>query len=80
MGIAYFLIDKLDRFSSFEGRDLNSHMPSLDMHRRMLRIFEPIRRNVMGRNITAAELVAILTEMTHPENRSAKSATRSPSA
>jgi hypothetical protein len=50
MGIAYFLIRKLESFFlSFDGRDLNAYMPSLDMHRRTLRVFEPIRRNLMGR-------------------------------
>ncbi|MEJ0096208.1 MAG: YfbU family protein [Methylocella sp.] len=44
IGVASFLIDDLERFSSFKGRDLNSHFPgSLDIHRRMLAVFKPIR-------------------------------------
>jgi len=72
LGIAYFLIEKLERFSSFDGRDLNSHMPSLDMYRRMYRVFDPMRRNLIGRTLTADELIAVLNEETHPENRVAK--------
>jgi uncharacterized protein YfbU (UPF0304 family) len=72
MGIAYFLIRKLERFSSFEGRDLNAHMPSLNMHRRTLRVFEPMRRSLIGRTLAAGELIEILNEMTHPENRHSK--------
>jgi uncharacterized protein len=72
MGIAHFLIQKLERFSSFEGRNLNAHMPSLDTHRRMLGVFEPMRRNLMGRTLTAGELIEILNEITHPEHRRPK--------
>jgi uncharacterized protein len=69
MGIARFMIDKLERFSSFEGRDLNSHMPSLGMYHRMFRVFEPMRRTLMGRELGAGEIISILNEITHPENR-----------
>jgi uncharacterized protein YfbU (UPF0304 family) len=72
MGIANFLISKLERFSSFEGRDLNSHMPSLETYQRMLRVFEPMRRNLMGRELGVGEIIEILNEMTHPENRGTK--------
>ncbi|HKT25962.1 MAG TPA: YfbU family protein [Terriglobales bacterium] len=43
ISVASFLIDYLDRFQHFKGRDLNAHIPTLDMHRRMYRVFEPIR-------------------------------------
>jgi uncharacterized protein len=73
MGIARFLVEKLERFSSFEGRDLNSHWQSLDTYRRMYRVFDPMRRTLIGRTLTADELIAILNEKTHPENRVDKS-------
>lgn len=69
LGIARFLIEQLDRFSSFDGRDLNSHHPSMETYRRMLRVFDPIRRNLMGRELEVSEIIAILNEMTHPEHR-----------
>ena len=53
--IAQFLIDKLNRFTGFGGRDLNSHMPSIKEHRRMVRAFETIRPHRVGRNLLDAE-------------------------
>jgi uncharacterized protein len=69
LGIARFLIDELERFSSFKGRDLNSHMPSIETYRRMLRVFEPARRTLVGRELGAADVIELLNEMTHPERR-----------
>lgn len=69
LGIARFLIDQLERFSDLGGRDLNSHMPSIETYRRMLRVFDPMRRNLMGRELGASEIIAILREMTHPEHQ-----------
>src|ERR1700730_15629853 len=60
MGIARFLVEELDRFTKFKGRDLNAHMPTLDAHRRMLAVFEPIRRTMTGRDLNAAEIIEIL--------------------
>ena len=69
LGIARFLIEKLGRFSSFGKRDLNSHWQSIETYRRMLPVFEPIRRKLTGRSLSASEIVAILSERTHPEHR-----------
>ncbi len=60
MGIAQFLIEDLDRFQRFKDRDLNSHMPSVGLYRRMYQIFEPIRRTLIDRGLSIDELVAIL--------------------
>ncbi len=60
LGIADFLINKLDRFSRFKGRDLNSHAPSLAIHARMYKVFEPIRNDLDGRGLDVDELAAIL--------------------
>ena len=69
MGIAHFLINELERFASFKGRDLNSHWPSIETYRRMLRVFGPTRRTLTGRQLGASEIIEILTEKTHPEHR-----------
>jgi uncharacterized protein YfbU (UPF0304 family) len=69
IGVARFLIDRLDRFTSFKGRDLNSHCPSLDMHRRMLSVFEALRKNLIGRELDAIEIIQILKERIHPSRR-----------
>lgn len=69
IGIAKFLINKLDRFTDFKGRDLNSHFPSVDMHRRMFAVFGPIRQNLIGRGLTATEIIQILRARLHPSGR-----------
>jgi uncharacterized protein YfbU (UPF0304 family) len=70
MGIARFLVEKLDRFSEFEGRGFNSHAPSLDAYRRMLRVFLPMRNTLTGGRMSAKQIIAVLTEQTHPDYRS----------
>ena len=54
--VARFLIDDLERFSSFKGRSLNSHFPILHTHMRMLAVFKPIRKNLTDRSLNVAEL------------------------
>jgi uncharacterized protein len=68
-GIAQFLVQKLERFDRFERRDLNSHYPSIDTHRRMLPVFRPMRQSLMGGRLNASQIIAILKEQTHPEYR-----------
>ena len=60
VGIARFLIEKLGRFSAFEGRDLNSHSPRVAVHQRMLRVFGPMRAKLVGVDLSASQLVMIL--------------------
>ncbi|WP_052747983.1 MULTISPECIES: YfbU family protein [Brevundimonas] len=43
MGVAQFLVEKMNRFPRFLGRTFNSHHPTLDRVRRMLRAYEPLR-------------------------------------
>jgi uncharacterized protein len=69
MGVAHFLMDELDRFSGFKGRDLNAHMPTIDTYRRMLSVFEPIRGTLTGRDLNAQEIIEILKAMVHPSRR-----------
>ena len=63
LNIARFLINDLERFSRFrEGdRDLNSHFPMLDAYGQMLRVFQPIRRTLIGRGMSADELIDVLS-------------------
>jgi len=61
LNIAEFLIDKMNRFTYFKGRDLNSHMPSIKWHRRMVRAFKPMRLSLSGRNsLSAGHIIKIL--------------------
>jgi len=71
MNVASFLINELERFQDFKGRSLNAHMPTLDMHRRMLAVFEPIRKTLVSGPMSLEQLTAVLREQTHPDHREA---------
>lgn len=58
--IADFLVERMGRFSEFKGRDLNSHMPTVDDYRKMLRVFAPIRDRLDGADMNVDQLVQIL--------------------
>lgn len=62
LGIARFLIDDLERFGRFRKgrRDLNSHHPTIEGYGRMLRVFEPIRKTLVGRGLSVDELISLL--------------------
>jgi len=67
LGVAYFLMNDMDRFSSFKGRDLNSHMPMIDAYRRMLSKFETMQRDLVGIDLNASQVVELLQEARHPD-------------
>ena len=60
MSIADFLVDDMERFTRFAGRDLNSHCPVIDGYRRMLEKFLAIRPSLDGRGLSVAEAAEIL--------------------
>jgi uncharacterized protein YfbU (UPF0304 family) len=59
MGIARFMVDDLERFRRFKGRDFNSHVPTVAEYRRMLLAFEPLRKTLVGIKLNAAQILAI---------------------
>ena len=65
MGIARFLVNKMERSYRFEGRDLNAHMPTRAMYDRMLKAFEPMRR--FQGELATAQIVMLLKAMRHPD-------------
>ena len=67
MGAAHFMVNDLDRFAAFAGRDLNSHAPSIDGYQRMYDVFEPIRSALAGRQLSADEIIQILQARRFPE-------------
>ena len=61
LAVASFMINKLDQFADFKGRELNSHMPSIDGYRRMVQAFEPMKRGLGGGSLlSAAQIIALL--------------------
>jgi len=69
MSTASFLVNKLDRFEEFKGRDFNSHCPLVDAYKRMLIVFERMRHDLTHDPLSAEQLVEILKEQVYPENR-----------
>ena len=60
MGIASFLIHKMERFTNFKSHDLNSHMPKVRRYAKMYQVFEPIRAKLVGREMTVEEMIEVL--------------------
>ncbi len=60
LSIARFMIDRLGRFTHFKGRDLNSHCRILDGYRVMVEMFEPMRKTLVGRALSAPEIIELL--------------------
>jgi uncharacterized protein YfbU (UPF0304 family) len=68
IGIARCLVEQLDRFSRFKGRDLNSHAPVLATYRRMLNVFTPMKKTFsMGGELNADQLVRVLNAMRYSD-------------
>ena len=63
MSIADFLINKMNRFSRFKKRDLNSHYETSERYQNMLAAFKPIRKKLGGRLMNVQELTAVLWEV-----------------
>lgn len=60
MAIAQFLVDKMRRFTLFKGRSLNSHCSTVGRYRRMYQLFEPMRRTLVGMDLSADQLTVLL--------------------
>ena len=71
LNAALLLVERLGRFANLRKRDLNSHMPmSLDGHRRMLKVYEPMRPSLGGGHLLSADqLVVLLNDGGHPNSR-----------
>lgn len=72
MHIARLLVNKLERWENFEGRNFNSHYPSMDMHERLLGAFQPIWEKKLGGSVydlSADELITVMRERIHPSQR-----------
>ena len=68
LGIANFLVNKMERFDIFKGRSLNSHMPSIEGYKRMLSVFEPMRKNLGHVDLSPEQIIELMNARMHPEN------------
>ena len=64
LGVAHFLVDHMNRFDELKGRELNSHCPTIDAYRRMLKVYMPMKTSITP--LTAAELITILKAQLYP--------------
>ena len=60
LSIARFLIEDMERFSRFKGRDLNSHHPTHGRYARMNALFEPMRAGLIGHGLSAAQVITLM--------------------
>jgi uncharacterized protein YfbU (UPF0304 family) len=67
--LAMFLVNDLERFQEFKGRDFNSHMQLVELYNRMLEAFEPIRETLTNKPMNLENLTSILKAAIHPSRR-----------
>lgn len=60
LGIARFLIDDMERFQRFKGRDLNAHHPTEERYRRMVKLFTPMRATLVGHGLSVKQVAELL--------------------
>lgn len=67
--IARIMIEELERWSTFRGRDLNAHMPMADAYRRMLDASQSLGKGHYDYEFSVEEMAEILNAWIHPDNR-----------
>lgn len=60
LGIARFLIDDLERFQRFKGRDLNAHHPTEERYRPMVKLFTPMRATLDRQRLSVRQVAELL--------------------
>jgi|TARA_R110000782_G_scaffold82779_14_gene162656 uncharacterized protein YfbU (UPF0304 family) len=66
MGVADFMINKLNRFSEFKNRELNSHSFKIDGYRCMVRTFKPMMEARPGMSLlNAGQIIELLNAQSH---------------
>jgi uncharacterized protein YfbU (UPF0304 family) len=60
MQIARFLVEKMNRFTRFKERTLNSHTSTFKRYADMYRLFEPIRPTLVGKRLSVQQLIDLL--------------------
>jgi uncharacterized protein YfbU (UPF0304 family) len=60
MGISHYLIEQLERYEHFKGKNLNSHMSSVPLYSRMYSVFKPMRASIGSGHLSADQIIKIL--------------------
>lgn len=61
MAIAHMMVEEMNRFSTFKGRDLNSHMPKVGRYRQMLGRWPDIRSTLARGEMTVEQMIELLS-------------------
>ncbi|SEI23624.1 YfbU family protein [Pseudomonas asplenii] len=68
--IVRILVDDLERWTSFSGRDFNAHMAMVDIYDRMLGAFQRVNpKDNWSLTLTVSDFAEVLREIVHPDNR-----------
>lgn len=69
-GIAETMVNRLGRYTRFKDvANTNSHCPMVGIYGRMYDAFEPIRKTLIMRGMSADEIIQVVSEAIHPDNR-----------
>ena len=66
---AKILINELDGFVRFKGRDLNSRGPYLDMYRRILKVYKHLPPMSLASDLSVDEIIDLMKAQIHPDSR-----------
>lgn len=58
--VARFFVEHLGKFQNFKGRTLDTHFSTLNIHRRMYAVYEPMRAKLTN-PMTEQEIISVLT-------------------
>ena len=72
LSVGKFMVEKMGWFPRFTNRVVNCHGQTLEMHRRLLTTFRPMRAKMAGRKLSVDQLVEILKAPVHPSQRKGK--------
>jgi uncharacterized protein YfbU (UPF0304 family) len=60
LSIARFLVEKMDRFQVFKGRDFKAHHPTIARYSQMVALFEGMRVHLIGVGLTVDQVITLL--------------------
>ena len=70
LSIAETLIRDLQYYPQLKDRELNTRRAVVGWYQRMLKAYKPMREALLGRFLSSSEIVDLLRESIHPDNRS----------
>jgi uncharacterized protein len=65
VGIENMLINQMERFSFFKGRNLNAYVTMIQSYSGMLNVFQSLNNNLAGRKLSVLELAELLQPRIH---------------